>query len=203
MISHRLGLIPLTTDIKSYNIPQKCKCKGEGCARCQLKMTLKAKGPSTVYASDIKTKDSAIKPVHPKIPIVKLLKGQDLEFEATAVLGQGKTHMKWSPGLVYYKYKPSLEIGSVKDPEAVVESCPVNIFELKEGKLEINKDKLLTCHLCEACVDADSGIKLNFDNTEFVFYVESWGQLDPKKMVIEALKVFKEELDDLATKIAK
>jgi DNA-directed RNA polymerase subunit D len=203
MVAHRLGLIPLSTDLKSYNLPAKCKCKGEGCARCQLKMTLKAKGPAIVYASEIKSKDSAIKPTNPKTPIVKLLKGQDIELEATAMLGQGKEHMKWSPGLVHYKYKPSIEIGNVKSPEAVVEACPVNIFELNEGKLTINKDKLLSCHLCEACVDADGGIKLNYDDTEFVFYVESWGQLDTKKMVIEAAKVFKEQLDELASNIAK
>lgn len=203
MIAHRLGLISLTTDIKSYNLPAKCKCKGEGCARCQLKMTLKAKGPATVYASDIKSKDTAIKPVYPKTQIVKLLKGQDLALEATAVLGQGKEHVKWSPGLIYYKYKPSIEIGSVKDPETVVEVCPVNIFELKEGKLTINKDKLLKCHLCNACVDADEGITLNEDNTEFVFYIESWGQLDPKKIILEAVKVFKEQLEELGSKIAK
>ena len=131
MIAHRLGLLSLTTDLKSYNLTKKCKCKGEGCARCQLKLTLKAKGPATVYASEIKSKDAAVKPVFPKTPIVKLLKGQDLELEATAVLGTGKEHMKWSPGLVYYKYKPSIEIGNVKSPEAVVEACPVNIFELK------------------------------------------------------------------------
>ncbi len=203
MVAHRLGLVSLTTDLKSYNLPSACKCKGEGCARCQVKMTLKAKGPATVYASDIKSKDTAIKPVYPKTPIVKLLKGQDVEIEATAMLGQGKDHMKWSPGLVYYKYKPSIEIGNVKKPEAVVEACPVNIFELKEGKLTVNKDKLMTCHLCEACVDIDEGIKLNYDSTEFIFYVESWGQLDPKKLVLEASKLFKEQLDELETSIAK
>ena len=203
MVAYRLGLVPLTTDLKSYNLPSKCKCKGEGCARCQLKMTIKVKGPATVCASDIKSKDTGIKPVHSKMPIVKLLKGQDVEIEATAILGQGKEHMKWSPGLVYYKYKPSIDIGTVKNPEAVVESCPVNIFELKEGKLTTNKDKLLTCHLCNACVDADEGIKLNEDNTEFVFYVESWGQLDPKKMILESVSVFKEQLDELGSKIAK
>ena len=42
MIAHRLGLISLKTDLKSYNLPENCKCKGEGCARCQLKLTLKA-----------------------------------------------------------------------------------------------------------------------------------------------------------------
>ncbi len=36
IIAHRLGLVPLKTDLKSYNLPEKCKCKGEGCARFQL-----------------------------------------------------------------------------------------------------------------------------------------------------------------------
>ena len=102
MVAHRLGLVPLTTDIKSYNLPEKCKCDGEGCARCQLKLTLKVpKGSGTVYASELKSKDSAVKPVYPKMPIVKLLKGQSLELEATAVLGKGGMHAKWSPCLAY------------------------------------------------------------------------------------------------------
>ena len=121
IIAHRLGLIPLKTDLKSYNLPEKCKCKGEGCARCQVKMTLKPnKGAGLVYASEIKSKDSAIKPVYGKMPIVKLIKGQDLELEAKASLGRGKYHAKWVPGLVYYKYKPMIEVGDVKNPEAIV-----------------------------------------------------------------------------------
>src|SRR3989338_8883415 len=106
MIAHRLGLLPLSTDLKSYNLPSECKCEGKGCARCQLKLTLKSKGPCMVYASDIHTRDAAVKPVYPKTPIVKLLKNQGLELEATACLGQGKEHVKWAPCHVYYKNKP-------------------------------------------------------------------------------------------------
>ena len=40
-IAHRLGLIPLKTDLKSYNLPEDCKCKGKGCAKCQVKIKLK------------------------------------------------------------------------------------------------------------------------------------------------------------------
>ena len=76
MIAHRLGLLALTTDLKSYNIPAECKCEGKGCARCQLKLTLKSKGPSMVYASEIHTRDAEVKPVYGKTPIVKLLKNQ-------------------------------------------------------------------------------------------------------------------------------
>ena len=103
MIAHRLGLVPLTTDLKSYNMMSECKCKGAGCASCTVKLVLKAQGPCTVYTSDIKSKDPEIKPAHGKMPIVKLLEGQELEFEATAVLGQGKDHSKWATGLIYYK----------------------------------------------------------------------------------------------------
>src|SRR3989344_2313138 len=46
MIAHRLGLIPLKSDIKGYELKQDCKCKGEGCARCQTTLSLKAKGPA-------------------------------------------------------------------------------------------------------------------------------------------------------------
>ena len=34
IIAHRLGLLPLTTDLKSYTISSECKCEGKGCARC-------------------------------------------------------------------------------------------------------------------------------------------------------------------------
>jgi len=103
VVAHRLGLVPLSTDLKSYNMMSECKCKGAGCASCTVKLILKAQGPCTVYASDIKTKDPEIKPLYGKMPIVKLLEGQELEFEATAILGQGREHSKWCTGLVFYK----------------------------------------------------------------------------------------------------
>ena len=88
IVAHRLGLLPLTTDLKSYTLPEKCKCKGKGCARCQVKMTLSVKGPCTVYASNIKSKDSAIKPAYPKMPIVNLIKGRH-QGESALRLGLG------------------------------------------------------------------------------------------------------------------
>ena len=55
MIAHRLGLLPLSTDLKTYNLPNECKCKGKGFAACQLKLPLNAQGPVYVYASEIKS----------------------------------------------------------------------------------------------------------------------------------------------------
>lgn len=207
IIAHRLGLIPLKTDLKSYTLPSKCKCEGKGCAHCQLKLTLKAKGPAIVYASDIKSKDPKVIPVYPKTPIVKLTKGQELELEATAVLGLGGEHIKWSPGLVYYKNKPIIEIvKECENKEEVVKACPLNIFELKDGKITLNKDNSLKCHLCEACVDVckpKGAIKLEKNKNDFIFYVESWGQLSAKEIIEQALESFDEQLDDFVKVLKK
>jgi DNA-directed RNA polymerase subunit D len=202
MVAHRLGLIPLTTDLKSYNVPEKCKCKGEGCARCQVKLVLKAsKGSGIVYASELKSKDAAIKPVYPKMPIVKLLKGQSLELEATASLGRGKVHTKWSPGLAYYKHKPIIEIGNVKNPEEIVDKTHGNIFEIKNGKLEVIKDNLFKHDLAGVVEEVSNGeVKVKYDK-DIIFYTESWGQLSCKDILIQALKSFDESFDEFNEKV--
>jgi len=148
VLAHRLGLVPLSTDLKAYNMTSECKCKGAGCASCTVKLILKAQGPGMVYASDIKTKDPEIKPLYPKMPIVQLLEGQEVEFEATAILGQGKDHSKWCPGLVFYRMP-------------------------------------------------------NTDGDEYIFTVESWGQLTPKEIVIKAIDIYNTELEEFAELIKK
>jgi len=207
IVAHRLGLIPLTTDLKSYFLKEKCKCKGAGCARCTVKLTMKGKGPCILCAGDLKSKDPKIKPVYSKMPIVKLLKKQEVELEATATLGKGKTHAKWSPGLVYYKYKPYIEINqnNIKDPNKIKESCPQDVFKVEKNKLKIDEANLSKCHLCAACQDISPGIKLNDKETEFIFYLESWGQLTIKEIVKEVFDIFKEDLDEFteALKSAK
>ena len=127
VIAHRLGLIPLSTDLKSYVPIYKCKCDGEGCNRCTLKLTLKAEGPGIVNASEIKSKDPKVKPVFPKMPIVKLLKDQKIELVATAVLGQGNDHVKFSPGFSYYKFKPEITIVKNSTNAEVQESSEDNV----------------------------------------------------------------------------
>lgn len=202
IIAHRLGLLPLTTDLKSYNLPDKCKCEGKGCARCQVKLTLQAsKGSGMVYASEIKSKDSAIKPAYPKMPIVKLLKSQQLELEATAILGKGKAHSKWSPCLVYYKKKPVVEIGNVKNPEEVVDKTHGNIFEIKNGKLEVIKENLFKYDLAGVAEEvSNDGIKVTYVD-DYIFSIESWGQLSCKEIVAKAIEIFNEQLDEFAEKI--
>ncbi|MBI4016400.1 MAG: DNA-directed RNA polymerase subunit D [Candidatus Aenigmarchaeota archaeon] len=205
ILAHRIGLLVLKTDLESYYLKSACKCKGEGCARCQVTLSLSAKGPCTVYASDMQCKDPKIKPVHGKTPLVKLLKGQELEFIATARLGFGSEHVKWSPGLAWYKHKPLIEINEKKNtnPEACVQSCPVDVYEIKDGKLAINKKNHMRCHLCMACVDvaANNSISVEKNPSEFVFYLEPWGQLDAGEIVEVAVSSFQGMLKSFEEKI--
>ena len=195
IIAHRMGLIPLSTDLKSYNLPDNCKCDGKGCARCQLKLTLKASAAGIVYASELKSKDPKVKPVYPKMPIVKLLKGQSLELEATAVLGKGKVHAKWSPGLTWYSYNPNLNVNNKSPKFAEFKAkYPPQIFD-KNGK--ISKEKIIELNLIEA-VDGvcDDVVKVEYDNSQMIFYVEPWGQLRVKDIVTTALKSLKKEFQE-------
>ena len=194
MIGLRLGLIPLKTDLKSYTLREICKCKGEGCARCTVQISLSAKGPGTVYASELKSKDSAIKPAYPQMPIVKLLKNQELEFEASAILGSGSTHAKWSPGLVWYGYKPKVTVNnSSKKIDEFRDKYPDQIFD-KDGK--IDKNKITDLNLVKA-VDGvcDDIVKVEYDDNEFLFYLETWGQLSHKEILTTAVDLMDEKLD--------
>jgi DNA-directed RNA polymerase subunit D len=198
-VAHRIGLIALKTDLKSYTMPDKCKCKGKGCAHCQLYFSLKAQGPGTVYAGEMASKDPKVKPVFPKTPIVKLLKKQVLEFDGIAVLGTGKDHMKFSPGLVYYQSYPIIKLGNVKNPEQIAALCPTKVFEVKNNKLSVADEE--RCILCNACADASSEIKIDGSKKDFIFTVETFGQLSPNEIVSKAFDVFDEKLDEFTERI--
>jgi len=200
IIAHRLGLIPLTTDLKSYVMTKECKCSGEGCARCQVKFSLKAKGPATVYAEELKTSDPKIKPVHPKTPIVKLLKGQKLELEATATLGQGKDHMKWSPGVIYYTYLPIITVNNSAKIGEFKSKYPPQIFD-KSGK--IDKDAIQGPLIDAVDGVNDDIIKVEYDKNSFVFHVESFEQLSCSEIIETAADIFTKKLDELQSVITE
>src|SRR3989338_1520712 len=73
MLALRLGLTPIKTDLKSYNLKEKCKCNGEGCAQCELKITLKGSKKGYVYAEEAQSTDPKCTFVFPKMPVIKLL----------------------------------------------------------------------------------------------------------------------------------
>jgi DNA-directed RNA polymerase subunit D len=205
VLAHRLGLIPIKTDLKSYNLRSECPCKGAGCAQCTLKLSLKAKGPAMVYASEIESTDPKSIPVFPKTPIVKLLKGQSLEIEMIAVLGQGKEHAKWTPGLIHYKYKPAISISKKgQTMTECIKVCPQEVFDKSGDQLSVNEKNLFNCHLCGACEDCSGGeVRVEKDVKNFVFYVESWGGLSCEDIMMNSVDRLDMKLDDFAESFKK
>lgn len=104
VLAHRLGLIPIYTDLSRYVLPEECSCKSElGCPRCRVLFVLDAAAgdkPKTIYSGDLVSEDKETKPISPNIPLVKLAPGQKLKLEAYAKLGKGKDHAKWQPATV-------------------------------------------------------------------------------------------------------
>jgi DNA-directed RNA polymerase subunit D len=101
ILAHRLGLIPIKTDLNRYILPEKCDCGSPlGCNKCRVLFVLDATGKekvSTVYSGDLVSEDREIRPVSETIPIVKLARGQSVKLEAYARLGRGREHAKWQP----------------------------------------------------------------------------------------------------------
>src|SRR3989344_2023713 len=200
IIAHRLGLIPLKTDLKSYNLKEECKCKGKGCALCELKLTLKASGPITVYSGDLKSTDPKAKPIYPEMPIGDLTKKQKLELEATAILGKGKTHSKFNPGLIYYRGYPKFTVKDKSNLKKIAEDLK-NIVSLKGENIQVNDfgkwnegyEQLLE----------ENGIQVNNSNEDFIFFIESWGQLSCKEIMLKALEIFNDKLDEFEGKLKK
>lgn len=203
IIAHRLGLIPLEADLSGYFLAEECSCKGKGCAKCRVSVTLNSEGPITVYADDLKFKDPKVKPVYPKISIIKLLKGQELEFEAVAGLGKGKEHTKFVPGLVYYTGYPKIKVEKCDGCGECEKECPVKILEVK-GK-DVKVKDIEKCSLCKACEDIcpKKGIFVEASDKDFIVTIESWGQLSPKEILLSALDALEKKIDEFEKEFKK
>lgn len=100
-IAHRLGLIPLLTNLDRFVMPHECDCKSTlGCSKCRVLLVLDSEAnekTKVVMSGELVSEDELIKPVSKDIPIITLAPGQKLKFEAYARLGIGRDHAKWQP----------------------------------------------------------------------------------------------------------
>ena len=109
MVAQRLSMIPIPTKHEKFHFQQECpNCKDlieadRGCLECPMIYTCVVFGTEEgkwVTAGDMKylgEEALEIPEDYKSIPITKLLKGQMIEFYATAIMGRGREHTKWSP----------------------------------------------------------------------------------------------------------
>jgi DNA-directed RNA polymerase subunit D len=99
LIAHRLGLVPLRTDLSRHVLPESCDCGSPlGCSKCRVLLVLDAEAQDrvrTVYTGDLVSEDALVRPVSDTVPVVRLAPGQKIKLEAYAKLGRGREHAKW------------------------------------------------------------------------------------------------------------
>ena len=213
ILAHRLGMIPLKTDLDAYKLPNDCECSGFGCPLCQVSLTLEmtntTNAPIEIYSGNLNSNDPKIIPVDPNIPIVKIDKNDQVILEAYAILGIGRNHAKWQAvSNVAYRYYPIVEFNEndLINPEEnnlVVKMCPENLFELtSKNSLGLKDDYWKTCTLCQSCErNTDNKIKVRAKEDSYIFSIESDGVLPFNIIIKKTIEIFNEKIDEFITKL--
>lgn len=212
ILAHRLGLVPLKTDLDAYVLREECDCRSDlGCSKCTASFILEAEAEDatiTVQSGDLKPA-AGIVPVSDRIPIVKLAPRQKIRLEAYARLGRGYEHAKWQAASVAaYKYLPKITLRpeNLSNPEEVIRSCPTSVYGSENSRRIFVKNEL-SCTLCMACVETaipsderkGAPIKVEGDETAFLFQVESTGALPPRAILKEAAVILSKKAQAMGT----
>ena len=210
IVAHRLGLLPVPTDLNAFNRRWKdnnadpkeaaCSCNGEGCPNCTVLYTLSKEGPCMVYSGDlVPAADARFKIVDPKIPIVKLLEGQRVMLEAGAILGEGREHAKWVPvTAVGYQEYPTVKLPA-NLPQATVEkmrkTAPEGAFAFEGGSVRVLDVFKATTYLRSVRKLYDlEGLELGAEAGRWVLRIETDGSLAPAVALRKALSLVMEKL---------
>lgn len=187
-IAHRIALIPLKID---KTIDEK--------TIAGLKLDVKKEG--MIYSIELK---GNAKVVYANIPITFLNKGQELKLIATAKMGKGKEHSKFSPGLIFYRNIVDVKIDK-NCPKEIIDACPQKILRFEKGKVVIKDSE--KCDMCEACMDlckkkGKDLIKL-IPTKNLRITLESFGQLEVKDLFKKSIDILKKDLAEVSKKVTK
>ena len=210
MVAQRLAMIPIPTVHDKFYFQDECpNCKDlveadRGCLECQMIYTCVVFGTEEgrwVTAGDMKylgEEALEIPDEYKTIPITKLMKGQMIEFYATAIMGRGRDHTKWSPacGVTFHPRRIGILNNKTKakilwDMDLEISAKDFN----KDGKLEdVDKVAVLSDELnhvgegTEASRTFKNAITLEEVSGEFILSFETDGSMSPKTALMKAVE---------------
>jgi DNA-directed RNA polymerase subunit D len=199
MISHRLGLIPIPTDLQILAFRNECKCDGKGCPSCTVRYTLSKEGEGVVYSGDLQPEHPSFAITETMIPIVELTKDQRVILEVEAVLGRGRDHAKWQVVLApRYRMETVITVDKkrMNDVKAFIEELPKDLVELKGDKLEvkdISKMSVLETYIEKNKADY---ITIKKDPTKLTFSFETDGSMSAKAALQESITILTKKYEE-------
>lgn len=210
MVAQRLAMIPIPTVHDKFHFQDECpNCKDvveeeRGCVECQMIYTCVVFGSEEgrwVTAGDMKYLGEGsleISDEYKTIPITKLLKGQMIEFYATAIMGRGREHTKWSPvcGVSFHPRRIGVLNNKKKSKILWDMDLEINAKDFdKDGKLkDIDKVAILSDELnhvgegTEASREFGDAITLEEVSGEFILEFETDGSMEPKVAFMKAVE---------------
>ena len=204
IITHRLGLIPIPTDLKILNFKDECICKGKGCPSCTVRYTLSKEGEGVVCSGDLQPEEKSWAITEDKIPIVELFNDQRLILEIEAILGTSRKHAKWQPVQAPgYRFMPTAEYepSKKKEVEKFIKSLPDGIAAFKNDKIEILD--ITKMPIFESYLDRKkiTYITVKRDQTNIVFSFETDGSLSAKSAFIHTCKILEDKYKELGKQL--
>ncbi|MDI6723556.1 MAG: DNA-directed RNA polymerase subunit D [Methanobacterium sp.] len=200
VLAHRLGLVPLETDLEAFVLPSECDCDDD-CPSCSASLILKEKGPKVVYSGDLVSAHEAVRPVYDSIPLLKLKEGEEVELEAIAKLGIGLEHAKWQPTTTCaYKYYPLITIDdSCEVCMKCVNECPKNVLEYDESENKIIITDIENCSACKTCMNncEQGAIHVDAVDDKFIFKIETDGSLSPEEVLKNACDILSQKSEKI------
>ncbi len=198
IIAHRLGLIPLPTDL-NMKFRDECDHPPDvGCPLCTVTYSLNKHGPATVYSGDlIPVGADNLRPVDPLIPIVKLKDNQAILLDAEAIMGTAREHAKWQvTSGVTYKYHREITVNKDDSEywEEVKNSCPNNVIYEDKEKISFTDD--IECKALAKILSFDNP-EIKEDETWFIFQFETDGSLSAKDTLDYALQRIKQRFEKI------
>lgn len=222
-IAHRLGLIPLVSDlVDDFKYTRECDCEGD-CSNCTVRLDLDIRGNEeekpviNVLAEYLHSRDSRVVPVdcYKKISIVKIRRDSRLRVTCIAKKGTGQEHAKWNPtSCAVFRIEPIINLNldklkslDIESKREWVNSCPTKVFSFDPVSGDVRVERPEKCTFCDECIkdgrkrthygeggEYDDLVTIRQSKDTFHFTIESTGALRPEAIFLKAVSILEQKL---------